>query len=33
MAADTRTGKVFVPIPAGKGSCPRSCIAVFGPAE
>ena len=30
VAADTRTGKVFVPIPAGKGSCPRGCIAVFG---
>ena len=33
VAADPRTGKVFVPIPAGKGSCPRGCIAVFGTAE
>ncbi|MGA7540048.1 MAG: hypothetical protein WBW93_14925 [Steroidobacteraceae bacterium] len=33
VAADARTGKVFVPIaasPAG-GACPRGCIAVYGP--
>jgi DNA-binding beta-propeller fold protein YncE len=33
VAADTRTGKVFVPIAAssGSGACPSGCIAVYGP--
>lgn len=32
VAADARTGKVFVPIAAGK-ECPEGCIAVFGPKK
>lgn len=34
VAADPRSGKVFVPIAAGAGggACARGCIAVFGPA-
>ena len=32
VAADARTGRVFVPIAGGKGSpCPRGCIEVFAP--
>ena len=31
VAADTRTGKVFVPIAASSGECRRGCIAVYGP--
>ena len=34
VAADARTGKVFVPVAAGAGSpCPRGCIEVFGPGK
>ncbi len=32
VAADARTGRVFVPIAAGK-ECPEGCIAVFGPKK
>ena len=32
VAADAASGKIFVPIAAGsRTSCPRGCIAVFGP--
>ena len=32
VAADARTGRVFVPVAGGKGSpCPRGCIEVFAP--
>lgn len=34
VAADARTGQVFVPVAGGKGSpCPRGCIEVFGPKK
>ncbi len=33
VAADARTGRVFVPIAAGPGSCPEGCIEVFGAAK
>ena len=32
VAVDARTGRVFVPVAAGKGSpCPQGCIEVFAP--
>lgn len=34
VAADARTGRVFVPIAGGRGSpCPRGCVEVLGPAN
>ncbi len=34
VAADPRSGKVFVPIAGGTGSpCPQGCIKVFGPTH
>lgn len=33
VAADARTGRVFMPIAAGQGPCPEGCIEVFGAAK